>query len=114
RKILFSSDALMKMLGLTVADIDEGRFRRFVHPDDIAETAKLVEAPAPGKISVATYRMRHKDGHYVWIETTIRTVFNDKTGEAENVISVSRDVTERKNQELDMQAAREHAEAANK
>jgi signal transduction histidine kinase len=37
-----------------------------------------------------------------------------ENGEVENVVSVSRDVTERKTQEIEMRAAREHAEAANK
>jgi PAS domain S-box-containing protein len=114
RKILFSSDALMKMLGRTVEEIDEGRFRNHVHPDDLKEVNKIITPAGRGEVAVATYRMQHKAGHYVWIETTIRGVFNETSADAVNVISVSRDVTERKNQELNMKAAREHAEAANK
>ncbi len=114
RRVLFSSDALMKMLGRTVAEIDMGGFREFVHPDDMQEVMKLSDPPAPGHVVTATYRISHRDGHYVWIETTIRSVCRPGSDAIENIISVSRDVTERKNQEFTMKAAREHAEAANK
>ncbi|HEX2594363.1 MAG TPA: PAS domain-containing sensor histidine kinase [Rhizomicrobium sp.] len=113
RKILFSSDALMKMLGRTVEEIDDGRFRALVHPDDLHELKKIEFPPANGAIPTATYRIQHKDGHYVWIETTIRSVYGED-GTVENVVSVSRDITERKTQEIEMRAAHEHAEAANK
>jgi PAS domain S-box-containing protein len=111
RRILFASDALNKLIGRTVAEIDQGRFREFVHPEDLEEASKLADPPRPGEVVGATYRMQHRDGHYVWIETTIRSVCHGD--DVENVVSVSRDVTERKNQELAMRAAREHAEAAN-
>ena len=31
---------------------------------------KLTAAAEPGKTLTATYRVRHGDGHYVWIEAT--------------------------------------------
>lgn len=48
------------------------------------------------------YRYRHKDGHYVWFETTSRTI-RDEGGKPVEVICVSRDVTER---ELALQSTR--------
>jgi PAS domain S-box-containing protein len=113
-RILFSSDALMKILGRTVEEIDQDRFRDFVHPDDSNEAARLSNPPGTGEVVSATYRVRHKDGHYIWIETTVRLVRGAIDSDVENVISVSRNVTERKHQELEMKTAREHAEAANK
>ncbi len=49
--------------------------------------------------------MRHGDGHYIWIEATTRGVYNEH-GEVQHVISVSRDVSERKGHELTMKTAR--------
>lgn len=40
------------------------------------------------------YRYRHKKGHYIWFETTSRTI-RDEGGTPVEVICVSRDVTER-------------------
>ena len=55
----------------------------------------------------------HADGHYVWIEATTRAVYNENTGEFQSLVVVARDVTLRKEQELETMAARERAEAAN-
>ena len=62
----------------------------------------------------ATYRTLHGDGHYIWIETTTRGVYDPQTGALRNTISVSRDVTRRMNHELEVKGAQERAESANK
>ncbi len=112
--VLFASNALERILGLTPRDFDNGSFLERVHPDDFAEAAKLDTIPAPGECLTATYRARHADGHYVWIEGTTRGVYDDGTGELRHIISVSRDVCDRKAQELTMQAALESAQAASR
>jgi PAS domain S-box-containing protein len=112
-KVLFASEALWRMLRRTVAEIDQSKYLELVHPDDL-EAAKMLEAwPPQGQTIVATYRMRHGDGHYMWIEATTRAVY-DAQGNFQNGISVARDVTQRKLQEFEMKEAREIAEAANK
>ena len=112
--VLFASNALQRILGLTPRDFDNGGFMKFVHPDDIREASKLDMVPLPGESLTATYRARHADGHHIWIEGTTRGVYDDCTGELRHIIGVSRDVSDRKEQELKMQAARERAEAASK
>jgi PAS domain S-box-containing protein len=111
-KILFASRALERILKRTPDEI-ENNFRALVHPDDDAVLESFSAPPVPDVTRSATYRILHGDGHYVWIETTLRGVF-DETGVYVNLISVSRDVTERKKYELEINAAREHAEAANR
>ena len=112
-KILFASDALWRMLKRSVAEINESKYLELIHPDDRAAAAPLQTWPANGETTIATYRVMHRDGHYVWLETTTRAVY-DTAGNFQNGISVARDVSERKEQEFEMQAARENAEAANK
>ena len=42
-----------------------------------------------------TYRIRHRDGHYLWFETACRAIRETYTGAVVEVISVSRDITAR-------------------
>ena len=112
-KLLFASNALHYILGLSIDDITDFKFLARVHPDDVAEATKVSVQPIGGETTVATYRVRHGDGHYVWIESKTRGVFDD-SGELKNVITVARDVSERKAQELIMKTAQERAEAANR
>ncbi len=112
--MLFCSNALERLTGRIMADIEDGGYKRFVHPDDTDEASKMSCRPLDGDIVVATWRILHRDGHYVWLETTLRTVFDPATGEPRNVISVSRDITARREKEIEAKAARERAETANR
>ena len=113
-RILFASLALQNILGRTPAEIETGHFVELTHPDDRPQAQALREKLKPGEVRAATYRMRHRDGHYVWIESSVRGVFDEGSEEPKNIISVSRDVSERKADEMKMKAAREEAEAASK
>jgi PAS domain S-box-containing protein len=111
-RIVFASSALERILGRKPEDIQNGNYLKFVHPDDLEEAEKIRGIPEPGRIRTATYRARHADGHYVWLEATARGVFDG--GQFRHEISVTRDVTARKTQEMEMRAAQEKAEAANR
>jgi PAS domain S-box-containing protein len=113
-EVLFASNALQRILGRSARDLDSNSFLSFVHPDDLEEASRIDAIPLPGEYLTATYRARHTDGHYVWIEGTTRGVYDDCTSELLHVISVSRDVCDRKAQELKMQAAYEKVEAASR
>ncbi len=78
----------------------------------MAEAAKINATPLPGQTLTATYRARHGDGHYVWIEATTRAIYDDD-GNLQNIIGVSRDVTDRRRREFETAAARDRAVAAN-
>ncbi len=112
--IFFASSALERILKRTAAEIEHADFLNFIHPDDIDEAIKLRAVPLPQQTLTATYRVKHGDGHYVWIEVTTRGIYDAQTGEFRNLISVSRDVTERMKHELEIRAAQERAESANK
>ncbi|HJW40462.1 MAG TPA: PAS domain-containing sensor histidine kinase [Rhizomicrobium sp.] len=90
-KLLFVSQALERLTGRTAEEIRDGGYMHFVHPDDAEEAAKMSRRPVDGDTVTATWRIRHRDGHYIWLETTIRTVYDG--ADPKNVISVSRDVT---------------------
>jgi PAS domain S-box-containing protein len=112
-EILFASQALERALGRNIREVEHGRFFDLVHPDDMEEARKANERPGAGETVTGCFRVRHVDGHYVWMEVMTREICDPKTG-APNFVSVSRDVTGRKLQEIEAKAARERAEAANK
>ena len=113
-RIFFASSALERVLKRRAADIECYRIFDLVHPDDVERADAINAAPMLGQTLTATYRVLHGDGHYVWIETATRGIYDKETGAFSNLISVSRDVTLRMNHELEVKAAQERAESANK
>ena len=105
-RLLFVSSALERIIGRSADEIRDGGYKRFIHPDDLEEAAKMITRPVDADTTVATWRILHRDGHYIWLETTLRTVFDPATGEPRNVISVSRDVSAR----VEAQEARRKAD----
>src|SRR5579859_2909081 len=85
-----------------------------IHPDDLKlvrqQYRDMVEGTLPDRAH-ATYRTRHKEGHWIWLEVTIALV-RDTAGRPLEFISVGRDVTERVRLEQDLRAARRAAEDA--
>ena len=53
----------------------------FVHPDDRREvTAARTRVTEEGGTLTVTSRLRHREGHYVWIEARVRRVLDGETG----------------------------------
>ncbi|HEX4304111.1 MAG TPA: PAS domain-containing sensor histidine kinase [Rhizomicrobium sp.] len=104
-KMLFCSNALERLIGRSADEIRDGGYKRFIHPDDMDEASKMISRPVDGDVVVAKWRIQHAKGHYLWLETTIRTVHDSEKGAPLHVISVSRDVTAR----VEAEQAREKA-----
>ena len=112
--INFASPALTKILGHRPTDLEVGNIAKFIHPDDLDISRQLNVTPLPGESFTATFRVRHAQGNYLWLETTMRGVYDSATGAFCQTLSVSRDVTLRVQHDMDIKAARERAEAASK
>ena len=81
----------------------------FIHPDDvlaIEETAQQAVEQRRDALHIAI-RFRHKQGHYIWMETNSRLIYAPATKEIVEVITTSRDITERKQAEEAMRASEE-------
>ncbi|MCI3920954.1 PAS domain S-box protein [Paenibacillus sp. TRM 82003] len=63
----------------------------FYHEED----RKNIRVPEGQDTFVSANRIRHKDGRYVWIETSTKVVRN-ATGEIVTVLGIGRDISERK------------------
>jgi PAS domain S-box-containing protein len=70
----------------------------YIHPDDLDQSRNTIETMSQGRSSqlTMTFRLRHKDGHYLWFESTVRIVRNEKTGQVREYLCISRDITSRK------------------
>ncbi|PEN12755.1 hypothetical protein CRI94_12085 [Longibacter salinarum] len=78
----------------------------YVHPADVARVRDTFAFAVDGANEVRTeYRIRHEDGHYIWVESIGRTTDNSQ-GEAALLV-VTRDVTIRKRRENDLVESRE-------
>lgn len=87
-----------QMLGYTVEEVVsriDGDFRNIVHPDDLPQVTALWEAHLTGTTPVyeAEFRVRHKDGHWVWIMSHGKAWSRDGDGRALNISGIHLDVS---------------------
>ena len=110
----YVSPSSQRMLGYTPAEMIERDFATFLHPDDCervqSDYAQLLRR---GGAVTHTYRLRHKDGNYVWVEAhwvaTLVAPFADGAGLASSVIvSIVRDISERKAAESKFASMAQH------
>lgn len=111
----YCSPSVLRLLGFRAEELIGMKMLELVHDDDRERTgAELRKAFDIGQSPRVTYRMRRKDDSFIWYESSARAIPSPHGGPPEEVVVVSRDVTERYNAELDLQAARERAEAASR
>ncbi len=100
---LYASPACRTLLGYEPEELVGHSAYEFFHPEDLAAIQKshsaIIEQPDTYTVS---YRIRCKDGDYIWFETTSRTVRNPETGAVQEIIAVSRDTTRRKQAEQEL------------
>ena len=113
--ILYVSPSVESVLGYPIEEVDHfSKFMSNIHPDDLKRLVVAFETFMRERDMLRMdYRFKHKDGHYLWLETTMRAV-RSADGTLKEIISMSRDMSERKKHELQLMEARERAEAANR
>ncbi|PWC34761.1 ATP-binding protein [Azospirillum sp. TSO35-2] len=111
--VRYLSPSVRDILGHDPAEIVGRAPAALLHPDDLESAALAFSGMKPGSPPVTfTHRLRHKDGRYLWVESSMRPAL-DADG-AFTVVGVVRDVTERKRYEEELSDARAEAEAANR
>ena len=96
----YVSPASQRLLGYTPAEITDLDFATFLHPDDRDRVqTEYAEFLVRGGASTHTYRLRHNDGHYVWVEAHWEATFGASLAASvagSVAVSVVRDISERK------------------
>ncbi len=95
-KRLYNSPAYEKVLGYSKRELAATSSLEQIHPADrdrVVEVAKQTRLTGVGK--TIEYRMRHKDGHWIVLESTASAIRNRK-GQVTHLVIVNRDITERK------------------
>lgn len=78
-----------------------------MHPDEMEATYALFCQVASGEQEHqdATYRIRHAQGHWAWVEAKLALVRDPATGQPKSITWSIRDVSERKTQADDLRVA---------
>ncbi|MGV8985918.1 MAG: ATP-binding protein [Cypionkella sp.] len=99
------------LLGYTMEELSPINFNTWrdkVHPEDLAAT----EASFEGSLKddavsfKAEYRLRHKDGHWIWVLDSGRTLHRGPDGAAELIAGVQVDISEQKAREAALRAVK--------
>ena len=90
---IYRNPSAEKVTGFTASDRKQGITIEEVHPEDRdLVLLKLKEVNAsPGKPVTASYRIKHKDGHYIWLEGSFTNLFHQPGVKA--VLVNMRDIT---------------------
>lgn len=96
-RYLAVNNAVQTVLGYVPEDLIGQSAMDYFHPNDADSLSHRDSELMRYRDGVYTYvyRIRHKEGHYVWVETARRSIRDPKSGELQEVICVTRDVTER-------------------
>lgn len=106
-----------EIIGYTLAELfpcDVNTWMKFVHPDDFKHSGELLEQHWNGEKERydCEARMKHKNGQWVWVLASGKTVEWHEDGKPKRMIGTHLDITERKNNEEMLIEAREAAEQA--
>ncbi len=103
-RVLFRNKAFYTSLGFEEdEDIEMDRFAR-VHPDDIRIIEQqMPELLASGSVTLVEYRVRHKDGHWVFRDARC-TLLRDASGKPHSVLIFAHDISKRKQLEEQREA----------
>ena len=123
---IYVSPACEQLLGYTQRELIGRNAYDFFHPEDlksITESHDKIQGHEKNVIASVTYRIRKKDGSWIWFETLSRTVSIDnasrrrtRTGRTRyrRILAVSRDVSERVKMATALAAAKDEAEEASR
>lgn len=103
---LYVSPASRTLLGYEPEELMGRSIKQFIHSEDVETLFALFDNHAnPHNINLtAPYRARHKDGEYIWLETTAR-LFRDGNSQEREFQAASRNITERKQAQEALQQA---------
>lgn len=112
-RLRYVSSAVHQVLGYRVEHLLNRRITRFIHPSDMQRLiGSLERAQASGSRDVVQEaRFRHREGHWLWMETRLRWIPGNGPDAPWRWVSSQRDITERRRFEQRLAAEKERAQA---
>lgn len=92
----YISSSLHRILGFEPNELIKTNYLEYIHPDDrqLAKDFHSFDRDV-SVCPILTYRHRHKDGTYRWLESTLSVIYHPESHTPEGYLSVSRDTSER-------------------
>lgn len=98
--VIYQSSAVERVLGYSPAEFMGKMPLQVLHPDDLASQKEAIAwmRANPGISKVMEYRLRHKNGNWVWLEGVATNWLEDADIGA--FVVLTRDISERKQAEI--------------
>jgi diguanylate cyclase (GGDEF)-like protein/PAS domain S-box-containing protein len=115
-RFIYSSPAVIKILGYTVAELMAQTIDQFFSPESLVMAGKLIveeleidkdQNADPNRIRMFQSEHYRKNGTLVWLESSL-TFIRDASMKPIGILGVSRDITERKKAEEQIQYLATH------
>ncbi|MBX2935418.1 MAG: CHASE3 domain-containing protein [Ferruginibacter sp.] len=92
-QVFYSSDSTETVTGWKLNDNEKISGREYLHPDDVQNALQIMaEAVAsPGNIFPIKVRVKHKEGHYIWLEGVVKNMLSSEA--VQGIIVNLRDTT---------------------
>lgn len=102
-----------KMLGYTLDElkpINIKTWEKLVHPDDLMKAYEVIKDVLDQKTDhyVSEYRMRHKDGHDVWISDRGNIITYTDDGKPKDMAGIHLDISKRRKLEYNLAKSEKH------
>jgi two-component system, NtrC family, sensor kinase len=92
RRLVYATPSIERWLGHAPEELVGTDVIQSLHPEDEAAMAAAFAAAAPGRPATVTHRVRHRDGSWHTLESTLVCLRDDPVVQA--VLIVARDVTD--------------------
>ncbi len=104
-RILYVSPACQTILGYAPEELISKNTFDYIHAENRVNVMGLFNGRQTDGLYTFTYQALHKKGHYIWLESSARAVFDPQTNNIVEIQTASRDITERKKSEKALQDA---------
>lgn len=97
---LYVSPACTSLLGYRPDELIGHNCFQLAHPQDRPLLCQACLSISEQPIITVEYRIRHRNGHYLWVETTGKAVCDPQSEQVQEIIAVTHNIDQRKRMEL--------------